>query len=241
VIRFPRRNGQGPAAPAGDAQVVYASLAFRNELCARWGVFLSALPLAWEYQPAEIVLASGIRYQPDFYLPTWDVYFEVWPDFPHQWVTDDDIAVVYLRDTGHTPLGKFFLASHQLREVQGTCVRPRLHMLCGTPGVPRLRHWRGRWRLDGGAAVLHVMQAEVRLLLPIQAWSDNAAGRLDIWPFYLDGSAAAGMCPRETAHFPSGTMTSLYLGDGRSYATDRLVRGYRAARDARFGCKAKRP
>jgi hypothetical protein len=212
---------------------VYGGRAFRTQLDARWAVFLDALPFPWRYETELLVLEGGVHYRPDFYLPSWDVYLEVRPDFPGEWVTQDEVTVVADRD-GLTPLGTFLIASERLARWEERVCRPRLFMLCGSPGVPRLRDWRGRWKLDGGCAVLHLALVDGRLLLPVEAWSDTEEGGLDFWPYYLDGAAGGGECRRESAFYPSGKMTNLYMGDGRGYATPRLARAYRAARDARF-------
>jgi hypothetical protein len=207
---------------------MYGGRVFRTPLLARWAVFFDTLDLAWESGPAGIDLASGGCYTADFYLPRWDTYLAVWSSFPDEFITPDGIAIVANRD-GVTPLGKFILAGQQLQEVKGNIVRPRLYMVCGSPGVPCLRNWRGRWKLDGGCAILHVAQVAGRLLMPVEAWSDSSMGVLDIWPYYLDGEAD-GECWRQSAVYPSGTMASYYVGGGRSYATPRLTRAFREAK-----------
>lgn len=57
----------------------YKGYLFRSRLEARWGVFLDALGIAWDYE-AEGFEIEGERYLPDFWLPTVKMWAEVKPD-----------------------------------------------------------------------------------------------------------------------------------------------------------------
>lgn len=53
---------------------------FRSRLEARWAIFFDSLGIEWEYEPEGYDL-NGIKYLPDFWLPTFDggMYVEVKP------------------------------------------------------------------------------------------------------------------------------------------------------------------
>lgn len=48
----------------------YAGCHFRSRLEARWAVFFDHAGVPWEYEMQGLEMASGVRYLPDFYLPT---------------------------------------------------------------------------------------------------------------------------------------------------------------------------
>lgn len=58
-------------------QTLYKGCRFRSRLEARWAVFFDELELPWEYEKEGFQLADGMRYLPDFWLPTMDCFFEV--------------------------------------------------------------------------------------------------------------------------------------------------------------------
>jgi hypothetical protein len=55
----------------------YAGCRFRSRLEARWAVFFDQLDIKWQYENEGVVLSTGERYLPDFYLPTQDWAVEV--------------------------------------------------------------------------------------------------------------------------------------------------------------------
>lgn len=55
----------------------YNGYHFRSRLEARWAVFFDALGLSWEYEPEGFDLGDGVRYLPDFWLPSHGVWVEV--------------------------------------------------------------------------------------------------------------------------------------------------------------------
>lgn len=59
----------------------YKGYRFRSRLEARWAVFFDALGIQWEYEKEGYDL-DGVRYLPDFWLPTFDggMWAEVKPD-----------------------------------------------------------------------------------------------------------------------------------------------------------------
>lgn len=58
----------------------YRGYRFRSRLEARWAVFFSTLGVPYEYEPEGFELGNGVRYLPDFWLPTWDAWVEVKPN-----------------------------------------------------------------------------------------------------------------------------------------------------------------
>lgn len=58
-------------------ETVYKGYCFRSRLEARWAVFFDALGIQWEYEPEGLVLSDGDFYLPDFYLISFNCYFEV--------------------------------------------------------------------------------------------------------------------------------------------------------------------
>lgn len=57
----------------------YKGYRFRSRLEARWAVFFDELGIDYEYEPEGFMLADGVRYLPDFYLPRFTLYIEVKP------------------------------------------------------------------------------------------------------------------------------------------------------------------
>jgi hypothetical protein len=52
---------------------------FRSRLEARWAVYFDSLQEKWDYEPEGFVLENGVKYLPDFYIPSLDSYVEVKP------------------------------------------------------------------------------------------------------------------------------------------------------------------
>ncbi|MBA3003118.1 MAG: hypothetical protein FP813_04610 [Desulfurivibrio sp.] len=69
----------------------YRGYRFRSRLEARWAVFFDALGIKWEYEFQGYEFSNGVRYLPDFYLPTFNggMHCEVKPD-------DGDFTKAYL-------------------------------------------------------------------------------------------------------------------------------------------------
>ena len=63
-------------------ETVYRDVRFRSRLEARWALFFDKLHIKWEYEPEGFELPRGMRYLPDFWLPSFDggVYAEVKPE-----------------------------------------------------------------------------------------------------------------------------------------------------------------
>lgn len=57
----------------------YNGYRFRSRLEARWAVFFDTLGVPYDYEPEGFELGSGIRYLPDFWLPTWNSWVEIKP------------------------------------------------------------------------------------------------------------------------------------------------------------------
>lgn len=79
-------NGEHPDRPAAITikaiETHYNGYRFRSRLEARWAVFFDALGIRWEYEPEGYVLPDGVRYLPDFWLPTFcgGMFAEVKPE-----------------------------------------------------------------------------------------------------------------------------------------------------------------
>ena len=54
----------------------YNGFRFRSRLEARWAVFFDMIGLKYEYE-VEGFEMNGIRYLPDFYIPSLDRWFEI--------------------------------------------------------------------------------------------------------------------------------------------------------------------
>lgn len=57
----------------------YKGYKFRSRLEARWAVFFDTLGLKWDYEVQGFDL-DGVRYLPDFWIPSYGVYFEIKPE-----------------------------------------------------------------------------------------------------------------------------------------------------------------
>jgi hypothetical protein len=60
-------------------ETVFDGHRFRSRLEARWAVAFKALRLPYEYEIEGFELSGGVRYLPDFYLPTLKVFVEIKP------------------------------------------------------------------------------------------------------------------------------------------------------------------
>lgn len=60
-------------------ETIYNGYRFRSRLEARWAVFFDKLQIQYEYELQGFELPGGIRYLPDFYVPSLGVHVEVKP------------------------------------------------------------------------------------------------------------------------------------------------------------------
>jgi hypothetical protein len=74
----------------GADQVSYAGVAFPGVLHARWALFFDSLGMTWRFRPAAFTLGSGVRYQPDFWLPVHQTWVQVEDDAADDDDDDDD-------------------------------------------------------------------------------------------------------------------------------------------------------
>jgi hypothetical protein len=58
-------------------QTEWKGYRFRSRTEARWAVFFDSLSVSFQYEPEGFELDDGIKYLPDFFLPQWNVWFEV--------------------------------------------------------------------------------------------------------------------------------------------------------------------
>jgi hypothetical protein len=69
-------------------ETVFRGHKFRSRLEARWAVFFSELGIPYEYELEGYELSNGVKYLPDFYIPSLALHIEV---KPHQQLTDNEI------------------------------------------------------------------------------------------------------------------------------------------------------
>jgi hypothetical protein len=62
-------------------ETVYNGYRFRSRLEARWAVFFDTLSIRYEYEKEGYDLGDGLWYLPDFWLPDYELFVEVKPDF----------------------------------------------------------------------------------------------------------------------------------------------------------------
>ena len=58
-------------------ETVYNGYRFRSRLEARWAVFFDAAGIKYEYEPEGFDLSGGVKYLPDFYLPSVERWIEI--------------------------------------------------------------------------------------------------------------------------------------------------------------------
>lgn len=61
-------------------ETIYKGYRFRSRLEARWAVFFDQVHQKWEYEKEGFDLGNGLWYLPDFYIPEFDLWFEIKPD-----------------------------------------------------------------------------------------------------------------------------------------------------------------
>ena len=76
----------------------YKDYFFRSRLEARWAVYFDSLIVNWEYEPEGFVLENGVKYLPDFYIPSLDSYVEVKPSINLEQDDLDGILNLYKYD-----------------------------------------------------------------------------------------------------------------------------------------------
>jgi hypothetical protein len=193
----------------------YKGYRFRSRLEARWAVFFDAVGLAWEYEKEGFELSDGTRYLPDFFMPAWNMWFEVKPTAP----SATEITKARLLSAGHWDKGKPF-----------RCVQ----IICGQPGVAQVRHEGNQWAWNNGNVILSVGPDE-NVPVCIAAFAMTGGGsRLDVWPIYLADPFETSKNIFSNPVWPNGIAQRLYLGDGVVYDHPDLIKAYESARSARF-------
>lgn len=64
-------------APIKAIETPYAGFRFRSRAEARWAVVFDHIRLPWSYEPEGYVLPGGVKYLPDFWLPSVSMWAEV--------------------------------------------------------------------------------------------------------------------------------------------------------------------
>jgi hypothetical protein len=226
--------------PIQAIETEYRGYRFRSRLEARWAVWLDAMGLRWRYEVEGFDVGGLFRYLPDFYLPDRDLYLEIKPDLPNdEWLEDQQCIWIIEAEPGgprFTTMGKFLYAASQLQQVSGRTVHNRLMLVCGTPGLPRLRAGPTTWLLEDGAVwlALESIPEDQGPYLPMYAPAE-INGKLDLARFYLAREPFVNERVYDCPMYPKGTTPVIYFGDGsRTYRSKRLRTAYRAARSARF-------
>lgn len=63
--------------PSGPIETTYKGCRFRSRLEARWAVFFDTVGIKWQYEPQGFQTEAGVRWLPDFFLPTTATWVEV--------------------------------------------------------------------------------------------------------------------------------------------------------------------
>ena len=97
----------------------YKGFRFRSRLEARHAVFLDVLGVPWEYELEGYDLGKSGRYLPDFWLPTFQAFVEIKPDYDQPAISKlGDLVEQHNHCIGHLFYGSF-----------GT-LNPRIHSVC---------------------------------------------------------------------------------------------------------------
>lgn len=220
----------------------YAGYRFRSRLEARWAVFFDAIGVAYKYEDEGFEWdfnGRKERYLPDFYLPEWGVYVEVKPGVP----TCDEMRKLHV------------LAAAQ-PEIDG---RRKIHfMICGSPGLPKLRLNHPPVNSDlfaeiGKTDSYMIVSTSGSLIdgkpdCSISAFStmNDKPEAVDVFPFYVGdcklrlNRTYEPVNPKKTYqqfYSPSlflGVKKHIYMGNGRSFDSSFLRNAYERARSARF-------
>lgn len=84
----------------------YAGVTFRSRLEATWAYNLDAWGIRWSYEPEGVILPSGARYLPDFWLPEIRTWLEVkGPGVGGLEKTEELAAVSTIVVIGRAPIG----------------------------------------------------------------------------------------------------------------------------------------
>lgn len=67
---------EGQVGIAKAIETTYNGYRFRSRLEARWAIFFDTMCIEYEYEKEGFHLPSG-DYLPDFWLPEWEVWFEI--------------------------------------------------------------------------------------------------------------------------------------------------------------------
>ncbi len=193
-------------------ETAYNGYKFRSRLEARWAVCFDALKIKWNYEPEGFDLGGGMWYLPDFYLPEWDTWIEIKPTIPN---LQDDCIV---------------------KQISFTMQNKGLYyMICGSPGVPKLKIKKDKWSLEDGYLAINSVLFKDGILFTLNAFAMAQGGkRLDLWPIYANGKPTEAGMIFKSPILPNGFIQRAYMGDGVRFDHKKLVNAYAKARQARF-------
>ena len=178
---------------------------FRSRLEARWAVFFDALDVEYEYEPEGFEDEHGTRYLPDFWLPEHKCFIEI-------------------KGT--------ILKKRDIEKVLMLAVEHPVMVFCGQIKVPKVK--KGIHLLSGSAAFAFntLVDPETKerggsmMLDPRPfVWHERDDGSLIIWPIPAN----------EPVMTEEGLdLVNPLLEKTKFVNSPRLVKAYRAARQARF-------
>ena len=70
-------------------ETIYNGYRFRSRLEARWAIFFDELKIKYQYELEGYELPNGMRYLPDFYIESMDLFVEIKPSV--DLISEDDI------------------------------------------------------------------------------------------------------------------------------------------------------
>lgn len=70
-----------------NIETFYNGTNYRSRLEARYAVLFDSLKLEYVYEPECFITYNGFKYTPDFYLPKYNIYVEIKPNY--DWLKDD--------------------------------------------------------------------------------------------------------------------------------------------------------
>jgi len=124
---------------------VYGGYRFRSRLEARWAVFFDAVGLPFVYEKEGFLLDGGVKYLPDFWLPSLRLWVEIKPHLEDAGCSEADFRNLDAETVREVCLCDLFNLMRLFRDSQEWPVA----CIVGQPGIHRI--WFFGWDLsDGG-------------------------------------------------------------------------------------------
>jgi len=213
----------------------YKGYRFRSRLEARWAVVFDRLGLTWQYESEGFDLGSAGWYLPDFYLSESKRYLEIKPDIP----TRDEFRKMWELARQHNSRRKI----------------PSYHyLICGSPGNPKLimsaLNNDGGFNLslkDGyaifataGNSLLQIPHFQIQCFCVRGDKDRDPEINTMLFPKIVNPPGV--LTPKDVGEGPrdafslctNGFIDTIYMGPGRRFYDQRLLKAYEAGRSARF-------